>query len=69
MSHFSLRGITAISDVRSPIQHLVLSKSSGDVAADRQTFDRIAEHCMSKGVFVTQARYIEKFEMKTPLPR
>ncbi|XP_067938177.1 serine palmitoyltransferase 1-like isoform X2 [Watersipora subatra] len=64
----SLKGLSAISEPYSPIQHLVLSQSAPTLEEERKVLDRIVEVCMAQGVATVQARYIDKFELKAVRP-
>ncbi|KAF6027128.1 sptlc1 [Bugula neritina] len=64
----SISGVCVISDEISPVKHLMLSKTNGDINGDRLLLQKIVEYCMQNGVAVTQAQYIDQFEYKVPRP-
>lgn len=61
--------LKVVSDPISPVQHLVLAKSSANRQADCQRLDHIVDFCIDKRVAITQARYLEQFEINSPTPR
>ncbi|XP_060228834.1 serine palmitoyltransferase 1 isoform X1 [Meriones unguiculatus] len=69
--HTSLQGISGLKVVGeslSPALHLQLEESTGSREKDMKLLQEVVDHCMSKGIALTQARYLDKEEKCLPPP-
>ncbi|OCU01214.1 hypothetical protein XELAEV_18007003mg [Xenopus laevis] len=69
--HKALQGISGLKVVGesfSPAFHLQLEKSTGCREKDMKLLQNIIDHCMTREIALTQARYLEKEEKFLPPP-
>lgn len=63
----SLTDFTSRGDPLSPVKHLYLKKES-DPVAEKRLLDRISQECMTNGLAVVAAEYLEDREKRCPRP-
>uniref|UniRef100_M3Y5U4 Serine palmitoyltransferase 1 n=1 Tax=Mustela putorius furo TaxID=9669 RepID=M3Y5U4_MUSPF len=69
--HKALQGISGLKVVGEPLSpafHLQLTDSTGSREEDVKLLQEIVNHCMNRGIALTQARYLEKEEKCLPPP-
>ncbi|XP_052012787.1 serine palmitoyltransferase 1 [Apodemus sylvaticus] len=69
--HKSLQGVSGlklVGESLSPALHLQLEESTGSREKDMKLLQKIVDHCMNKGIALTQAHYLDKEEKCLPPP-
>ncbi|XP_031433184.1 serine palmitoyltransferase 1 isoform X1 [Clupea harengus] len=61
-------GLKVVGEPFAPALHLQLEKSTGSRDGDVKTLRSIVDYCLSRGIAITQARYLDKEEKFLPPP-